>query len=149
MACLNCIYHIPSLLKNPLQKSKWLEHLQRSVMLTRVIMSEMQLGIRYMRITEHLAKAVSPFLPLIFFSQLKVNQERYLYDATRSLLVLLSVFFFCFFFYRVLTACRPSLVYFSASLNHWEVSASSSFHSFLDKLLIFDPLLPRRNLKYC
>lgn len=88
-------------------------------MLTRVIMSEMQLGIRYMRITEHLAKAVSPFLPLISFSQLKVNQERYLYDATRSLLVLLSVFFLFFvFFYRVLTACRPSLVYFSASLNH-------------------------------
>lgn len=84
-------------------------------MLTRVIMSEMQLGIRYMRITEHLAKAVSPFLPLISFSQLKVNQERYLYDATSRLLVLLSVFFF---FYRVLTACRPSLVYFSASLNH-------------------------------
>lgn len=86
-------------------------------MLTRVIMSEMQLGIRYMRITEHLAKAVSPFLPLISFSQLKVNQERYLYDATSRLLVLLSVLF-CFFFYRVLTACRPSLVYFSASLNH-------------------------------
>lgn len=66
-------------------------------MLTRVIMSEMQLGIRYMRITEHLAKAVSPFLPLISFSQLKVNQERYLYDATSRLLVLLSVLF-CFFF---------------------------------------------------
>lgn len=107
MACLNCIYHIPSLLKNPLQKSKWLEHLQRSVMLTRVIMSEMQLGIRYMRITEHLAKAVSPFLPLISFSQLKVNQERYLYDATSSLLVLLSVFFGFFFFTEFLQHVGP------------------------------------------
>lgn len=60
-----------------------------------------------MRITEHLAKAVSPFLPLISFSQLKVNQERYLYDATSSLLVLLSVFFGFFFFTEFLQHVGP------------------------------------------
>lgn len=91
----------------------------------------MQLGIRYMRITEHLAKAVIPFLPLFSFSQLKINQERYLYTTNRSLFVLF------WFFYRVPSAWRSLLIYFSASLNHWGVSANtSSCHSFLAELIV-------------
>lgn len=76
-------------------------------MLTRVIMSEMQLGIRYMRITEQLAEAVSPFLPLVSFSQLKINQEGCLYNTTSSLMVLLWVSFVLFCFTEFLQHVGP------------------------------------------
>lgn len=56
-------------------------------------MSWMQLGIRYLRITKHLEKAVIPRLILFLFSELKIKQERDFYKTNKVI------------FTRVILAC--------------------------------------------